>query len=204
MFHRTLLGQVFPGNTQSIDEGVSEIRRQASDLYWLAFLLTGRRDVSVDIAADVAVAEGAKAFFADWMRAWQRRLVIAKALRAVHAQLVESARRTEVAHVRTPEIPRDWSLSDVTKEALERALLAIELFPRAALLLLVFEHVRIPDAVTLLDADPDLLRKAQVIGLRELTANLAGAKASAVPDSHPGEAPVLMALLDGGWAGERA
>jgi hypothetical protein len=78
-------------------------------------------------------------------------------------------------------MPRNWSLSpDTTKADLERALLAIEVFPRAALLLLVFEGVRIADAATLLDAGPDLLKKAQTIGLRELTVNLAATKDSSV------------------------
>jgi hypothetical protein len=32
-------------------------RKAAVDLYWLAFLLTGSRDISIDIAADAAVSE---------------------------------------------------------------------------------------------------------------------------------------------------
>jgi hypothetical protein len=172
------------------------IGRQAADLYWLAFLLTGCRDISIDIAADVAVAgDYANPFFAGWMRGWQRRLVIAKALTAVHDELADSARRTELARVRSSEIPRDWSLGDVSTETLERALLAIDLFPRAALLILVFEHVQMPDAVTLLDADLDLLKKAQVIALRELTVNLAGAPA--VSDSLPGGIPVREIRIAG-------
>ena len=60
------------------------------------------------------------------------------------------------------------------------ALLAIDLFPRATLLLLVFEGMQIADAATLLDTEPDLLKKAEAIGLRELTANIAATKATAV------------------------
>src|SRR5580704_14152351 len=162
-------------NTTDIEKGVA-------DLYWLAFLLTGQRDVSIDIAADAAVSQDdANPFFTDWMRGWQRRLVIAKALTAIHDELADSARRTESVHGRSSGTPRNWSLSpDTTKADLERALLAIDLFPRAALLLLVFERLRIADAAILLDADPDLLKKAQVIGLRELTANLASTDGSAV------------------------
>jgi DNA-directed RNA polymerase specialized sigma24 family protein len=156
------------------------IGRDAADLYWLAFLLTGRQDISIDIAADTAVsADDASPFFAEWMRGWQRRLVIGRALTAIHDELADSARRTQLAHVNglkggsTPR--RDWSLSsDTTKADLEEALLAIDLFPRAALLLLVFEGIRMADAATLLDAEPALIRKAQAIGLRELTSNLAG------------------------------
>jgi hypothetical protein len=162
-------------------KNTSGFEKAAVDLYWLALLLTGRRDISVDIAADAATSEDdANPFFADWMRDWQRRLVIAKALTVVHDELADSARRTETANARGSGAPRNWSLSpDTTKADLERALLAIDLFPRAVLLLLVFEGARIADAATLLGADPDLLKKAQVIGLQELTANLATGKVSA-------------------------
>lgn len=162
-----------------------DIKKTADDLYWLAFLLTGRRDTSIDIAADAAASEDyANPFFEDWMQGWQRRLVIANALTAIHDDLADSARRTEGARAGSSRMPRNWSLSpDTTKADLERALLAIDLFPRAALLLLVFEGLRIADAATLLDADADLLKKAQAIGLRELTTNLAAANASAVSAS---------------------
>jgi hypothetical protein len=163
-------------------QNTGDIKKAAADLYWLAFLLTGRRDISIDIAANAAASQDyANSFFADWMRGWQRRLVIAGALTAVHDELADSARRTQIAHGDSSATPRNWSLSpNTTKADLERALLAIDLFPRAAVLLLVFEGLRIADAAILLNADPDLLKDAQVIGLRELTANLATTEGSAV------------------------
>ncbi|HTW65745.1 MAG TPA: hypothetical protein VME17_14055 [Bryobacteraceae bacterium] len=152
-----------------------------ADLYWLAFLLTGRQDVSIEIASDTAVsADYASPFFSDWMRGWQRRLVIGRALTAIHDELANSARQTQLAlidcHAGGSAAPqRNGSLHPgASKADLQQALLAIDLFPRAALLLLVFEGLRMADAATLLDADPTLIRKAQAIGLRELTANLAG------------------------------
>jgi hypothetical protein len=159
-----------------------DIKKAAVDLYWLAFLLTGRGDISIDIAADAAASwDYANPFFEDWMRDWQRRLVIATALGAIHDELADSARRTKIAHGGSSGTQRNWSLGpDTTKADLERALLAIDLFPRAALLLLVFERLRIADAAILLDADPDLLKKAQVIGLCQLTANLAARTAGGV------------------------
>lgn len=163
----------------------TNIEKTAVDLYWLAFLLTGRRDISVNIAVDIVSDDSETTFFSDWMRNWQRRLAIGKALAAIHNELAESARQTERASVDGSAMPpRGWSLSpDTTKADLEQALLAIDLFPRAALLLLVFERIRFADAATLLDASPDLLKRAQAIGLRELTARIAGSKASA--DSAP-------------------
>jgi len=162
-------------------KNTAEIEKATVDLYRLAFLLTGRQDFSIDVAADAVTSQDyANSFFADWMRGWRRRLVIAKALAAIHDELADSARRTEIASTANSRMPRNWSLSpDTTKADLEGALLAIDLFPRATLLLLVFEGLRVADAAALLNADPDLLKKAQAIGLRELTANLAETKPSA-------------------------
>lgn len=155
----------------------NDTRKHVADLYWLAFLLTGREDLSIEIASDAAVSsDHARPFFSDWMRGWQRRLVIGRALSAIHDELAESERRTQLGTASgSAAPPRNWSLSsDTTKADLQQALLAIDLFPRAVLLLRVFEGIRMEDAATLLDADPALMRKAQAIGLRELTANLAG------------------------------
>jgi DNA-directed RNA polymerase specialized sigma24 family protein len=160
-------------------KNAEDIKREAADLYLLAFLLTGHRDVSIDIAADAAVSDDhPNSFFANWMRDWRRRLVIGKALTAIRDELSDSARRTKQAHIDTAAAwQRNWSTRPVvTKAELERALLAIDVFPRAALLLLVFEGMRIADAAILLEADPALVKKAQVIGLHELTASLAPKK----------------------------
>jgi len=160
----------------------TDIRQRAVNLYRLAFLLTGREDISVEIASDITVSgDYASPLFGDWMRAWQRRLVIGKALAAIHAELADSARRTQLARLDGSAMPaRKWSLNPDTSEAeLEKALLAIDLFPRVALLLMIFEGIRLADAATLLSADPALVRKAQAIGLQELTRNLGGKESQA-------------------------
>jgi len=69
-------------------------------------------------------------------------------------------------------------------------MLPIDLFPRAAFLLLVFEGIRMADAAILLAADPALIRKAQTIGLQELTANLADKNS---PENQRGNKPVTAA-----------
>jgi len=109
------------------------------------------------------------------MLAWSRRLVIAKALAAIRNELSASTRRTASIRPEKPALPPPtWALdSDTTKVELERALLAIDVFPRCALLLSVFDGVPVKDAAILLDSDPDLVRKGQAIGLQELTRNLA-------------------------------
>src|SRR5438477_56022 len=56
---------------------------RATDLYRLAFLLTGERDLSIEVTVEVVdLASGNNPFFANWMIGWSRRLVIAKALAA--------------------------------------------------------------------------------------------------------------------------
>jgi len=162
----------------------SDANKDAVDLYWLAFLLTGRRDISIDIAVDSAVSQdAANQFFAAWMSAWSRRIVIAKSLTAIRDELAESAHRTDLACVHQSAAPtRKLSLRpDATKTQAEEALLAIHVFSRVAVLLLSFEGVRMADAATLLDVDAVLVRKGQAIGLRGFTANLVNEKSRAVP-----------------------
>jgi hypothetical protein len=148
-----------------------------TELLWLAFLLTGDRELSVDAVADATdMNDAGNPFFRNWMISRSRKLVIAKALSVVEFDMAESVRRTrERRHDRPAEVATEnWSL-DVTagKEQLERALLAIDLFPRCALLLTVFEKVSIQDTASLLNADRDAVRNAKAIGLAELTWNLA-------------------------------
>jgi DNA-directed RNA polymerase specialized sigma24 family protein len=148
---------------------------QQSELYWLAYLLTGHRESSLDAVMEVVDAsDDANPFFNNWMAAWARKVVIAKALSAIRSELAESARRLDLAPQKdhTPR-SRNWSLDeDSSKVDLERALLAIDVFPRCALLLTVFEKVSLQDAAILLDAGLELVRKAKAIGLHELTRHL--------------------------------
>jgi len=148
----------------------------AAELYWLAYLLTGHREPSLDVAIEALdLLDGANPFFSTWMLGWSRRLVIAKALAAIREELAESAGRMASKRRQNRVLPpRNWAPGrDTTKVEIERALLAIDVFPRCALLLSVFEGMPLEDAATLLDAGRDLVRKAVTAGLRELTRNLA-------------------------------
>jgi len=148
---------------------------RATNLYWLAFLLTGHRGLSVDVTLEALVLpDDANPFFSTWMLAWSRRVFIAKALAEIR-ELAASARQTASERAEKAALPpRNWTLDrGTTKLQLESALLAIDVFPRCALLLSVFEGMSLEDVAILLDADTELVRKAQTIGLRELTRNLA-------------------------------
>jgi len=148
----------------------------AANLYWLAFLLTGDREASVDAAAEALDSSDGNAFFSAWMLAWSRKVVIAKALAAIRQELAASALRLASTRGRNyPAPPRDWSLSPgASKVELERALLAIDTLPRCVLLLSLFEGLSLDDATVLLNVDYDVVRKAQAVALQELTSNLAG------------------------------
>jgi DNA-directed RNA polymerase specialized sigma24 family protein len=155
---------------------LDQTNESGADLYWLTFLLTGDREASLDVTLEaLGFAQGANPFFSTWMLAWSRRVVIAKALAVIRDELATSAHRTASKRAEESTLPpRNWDPDqDATKVVLERALLAIDVFPRCALLLSVFERMPVEDVANLLDSDRDLVRKAQLTGLRALTRNLA-------------------------------
>jgi hypothetical protein len=156
-----------------------QVTHSAADLHWLAFLLTGRREIAFDVTAQITdLTDRRNGFFSTWIMSWSRRLVIARALAAVREELARSARRTALKQTEHSEFPPpSWALdAGTTKSDLERSLLPIDLFPRAAALLMVFERVPLKDAAILLDSEADLVKKAAAAGVRDLTINLATAQ----------------------------
>jgi DNA-directed RNA polymerase specialized sigma24 family protein len=152
---------------------LEQAKRRAFDLHWLATLLTGCRETAENVT--VAAAGEPNAFFSTWMQVWARRTFIAKALAIVREDLARSARRTALRRAEMSELPpRSWVLDrEITKRDLERALLPIDVFPRAAVLLLALERMPLQDAAVLLNSEPDMVRTAMAAGLRDLTINLA-------------------------------
>jgi len=146
--------------------------KEHSELLWLAYLLTGDRDKSHDAVVNAMdVNDTSNPFFRNWMISWSRKLVIAKALDSMKSELSASLARTREWHrPEEPENPADhWSLQpDADKAEIEEALLGIDLFPRCALLLSVFEKVSVEDTATLLNADRETIRLAKTIGLEAL------------------------------------
>jgi hypothetical protein len=143
-------------------------------IYWLAFLVTGHRESRLDVTLEIIEQDDPRPFFSAWMAAWSKRVAIAKALAAIRGELDESARWTASRRAEKSTLPASNSVLDreTTKIQIERALLAIDVFPRCALLLSVFEGMSLEDAEILLDADEALVRKGQRIGFWELTRNL--------------------------------
>jgi len=155
---------------------LKEAQPGAAGLQWLAALLTADAGTAADLTAEIiAPARNENAFFSNWMLAWSRRLVVAQALIAVRKELARSVRHMALRKEKHPLLPSpSWTLdSHASKADLERALLAMDLFPRAVVLLVQFERMPLADAALLLDAPPELVRKAQAVGVVELTTNLA-------------------------------
>jgi hypothetical protein len=168
-----------------------DTRKQAADLERLAYLLTGRRDISVEVAVEAITSQDSRSpFFTGWMQGWAKRVAIAKALTAIREELAESAGRVRMARLKsTALVPRGWTLDPNTSRArIDEALLAMDSFIRVAVLLTIFEAVRVPDVATLLDADAELVRKAQAIGLGELAANLSRPSGSTIVGFPPATA----------------
>lgn len=170
-------GQSLTGAENALYEFFSE---HSSELYRLAFLLTGDPEQSVQsLGAALEVEDVANPFFRDWMASWARKLVIAAALGVIAVQLRESARRVEQSQdedsvcLGNPPTGAWTGFEDITNAEFERAVLAVDVFPRCALLLTIFEKLSIQDAAVLLGVDETLVRKAQYVGLIEFTRNLA-------------------------------
>jgi hypothetical protein len=139
-----------------------------ANLHWLATLLTGHCEIAAGVTVEAIACGGDP-------DALSRKGFIAKALAAVREDLAASAQRTALLWQEDfAPPPQSWALErKTTRSDLEQALLSIEMFPRAAALLLLFERVPLNDAAILLDSEPGLVRSASATGARDLTINLA-------------------------------
>jgi DNA-directed RNA polymerase specialized sigma24 family protein len=165
-------------------QAMNQAPNEMLGLYWTAYLLTGNRDASFQAAVDAAeLREDASPFFSEWVLRWSRKIAIAKALGAIREALHASARRTEATASHSDvQLPRGWCLSpDTNKIQLEQALLAIDVFPRCALVLSIFEGLPLEDVAMLLDEDCELVKAARAIGLQQLTRRLSASPISGKP-----------------------
>lgn len=150
-----------------------------SELCWLAFLITGSWQTSVEAVVSIFDVEGIdRKFCPERTLFYARRLVAAASVAAISRDLSQSARRAAEAPsadlTGLTGLPTQlWTACAIpTRAELEKALLAIEAFPRCALLLTVMEGLCIDDAVLLLNADEELVRGARNRGLLELVRNI--------------------------------
>jgi hypothetical protein len=139
----------------------------AASLYWIGLLLSGCPELSV--AAAVEALD-----FDDAPDPVKRRAVIVKMLTAKREELAISAQKTAVEKTCECTVPAGWVLDPHTSTVqLEQALLAISLFPRCALLLTLFEGIKLEEASILLNTNRETVLEGRTEGLLSLTLNLA-------------------------------
>jgi hypothetical protein len=169
---------------------------KSSELYTLAFLLTGDADRSVEaFSRALDTEEPENPSFGEFMNSWARKLIIVEALGTITPELRASKQRT--ARATEGELSGDakWNGRPyIAREEFEEAVVAIDAFPRCAMLLTIFEGMSIEAASVILNANKSLVRKAQRIGIVQLTRNLAG---DSGPDPHreAGRNPVPVLSL---------
>jgi len=142
------------------------------ELYWLAYLLTGDRERSVQAFTGALNSDTKEPALQRFMLSWARKLVIVAALGTIRRQLRESALRTRpsskgelagLAHLASVDH------SGLTKRELEEVLLSMDVFQRCAVILTVLEGLPVTEAADLLGADVDTVKAAQARGVAEMT-----------------------------------
>ena len=141
--------------TETFEENLSE-------LYSLAFLLSGTADHGVE-AFDRAL---------DFEDENPREMIIDEALGTIRTELRVSKLRVARSADDGLANARWKRRAYIGREEFEEAVIAIDAFPRCAMLLTIFEGMSIRAASAMLHADEALTRVAQGIGIVELTRNL--------------------------------
>ena len=146
-----------------------------SDLYWLAFLLTGDRERSVQAFTGALNSDAEPPALQKFLHSWARKLVIVAALGTIRRQVRESvlltrpATRAELAGLASVDQSR------LTKRELEEVLLAMDAFARCAVILTILEGLPAKEAAGLLGADENTVKAAQARGVAEMTWRMADA-----------------------------
>jgi DNA-directed RNA polymerase specialized sigma24 family protein len=181
-------------NYEAHQELIEIFEKNSSELYQLAFLLTGNTDRSVEaFSKAIDYDDEENPVFGGFMNAWARKLIIVEALGTMEKELRVSKQR--VARTAADEAAGDanWKRrAHIAREEFEEAVVAIDAFPRCAMLLTIFEGMSIEGAASLLNTDESSTAAAQRIGIVQLTRNLAG---SGERDPYGGMNPVPVLSL---------
>jgi hypothetical protein len=170
---------------------IENFERNSSELYQLAFLLTGNADRSVEaFNSALDFEEEDNPIFGGFMNAWARKLIIVEALGTMEKELRASKQRVARRAGNEAVGGGKWKQrGHIAREEFEEAVISIDAFPRCAMLLTIFEGMSIKDAAALLHADDSLTAAAQRMGIVQLTRNLAG---DGRRDPYPGMSPVSV------------
>jgi DNA-directed RNA polymerase specialized sigma24 family protein len=173
--HSDALHEPEKDRNQSEEDGMEQqqhLHQGAETLYWLALLITGDADASVDLAAEAMAFQNHNSdLFSGPTPAGARRLLIGGALSTIRRDLAASARCVAKRRWKDPDFAAaSGNLArEMTKADLEHVLLAMDILPRCALLLCVFEGLSQSEVAELTDIEPSLIAEAQAIGLCDLT-----------------------------------
>jgi hypothetical protein len=172
---------------------IEVFEQKSSELYSLAFLITGNMDRSVEAFNRALDFDEDNPVFGKFMNAWARKLIIVEALATIKTDLRTSKQR--IVRAAEDDLTKDVRLKKrpyIAREEFEEAVIAIDAFPRCAMLLTIFEGMTVQAASVLLNEDEALTRKAQRIGIVELTRNLAGDSGrDPYPETGRNPVPVL-------------
>lgn len=148
---------------------IQTFEENSSRLYSLAFLLTG--DIDRSVQAFQKALDGEE----EANPAGARKLIVIAALATIERELRASVKRTlRRAAEETSGNPTWKQHAHIAREEFERAVVAIDAFPRCAMLLTIFEGMSIKLASVLLNANEALTGAAQRIGVTQLMRNLGG------------------------------
>jgi hypothetical protein len=148
-----------------------EYYERAEKLYCLALLFTGDSELSVNLTIETIASED---LCAAALNPSIRANFIAKALASIRSELLVSAKRLASTQIEEDLPPVGWSFDrGTTKAQIENVLLAMDIFPRCALLLTAFEGRTLNDASILMSSDLELVLKGRITGLRSLARSLA-------------------------------
>jgi DNA-directed RNA polymerase specialized sigma24 family protein len=142
----------------------SIFQEHISELYWLAFLITGDRERSVQAFTEAADGEASQLPAA-------RKLVIAAALETIRRQLREAVFRAQTGRdqlTRWSRLPATKH-GHLTKRELEEVLLAMDVFPRCVVILTIMEGLCLEEASRLIGTSEALLKTVQARGVEEMT-----------------------------------
>lgn len=155
-------------------QSIQNFEAHSLELYSLAFLLTGNTHRSLQVFNRALDHDEEEApLFGNSAIGRARKLIIVEALDVMEMELQASRRRMARRPADERLVSLGWKCRPrIARADFEEAVLAIDAFPRCAMLLTIFEGLSLRTAAILLNVDRTLIQAAQRIGIVQLTDNL--------------------------------
>ncbi len=147
-----------------------------SELYSLAYLLTGDQERSLQAYTGALNTEVHAPALQRFMLSWARKLIIMAAIGTIRRQLSESMQRTRAASGLASRDELNGlarlasaDLTSLKRSDVEEVLLGMDVFQRCAMILTIFEGLPVKEVADLLGADAGTVKAAVARGSVELT-----------------------------------